>query len=174
VVQFAWIRLRRTPKLRSFASLALQLAILGAIIAAFFVRFWQVSGPSMTPRVSSGEFVLVNTLAYRLGKPQHGDVVAFHHDGVTPELYIKRVIGLPGDTVRIDRGLVLVNGERIDEPYVRFSDQRSVPELTVPAGDVYVLGDNRAVSVDSRTFGPVPESELMGKALVGVWPFGGL
>ena len=159
-------------RLRSLASLALQLAILGALIAAFFVRFWQVSGPSMTPSVSSGEWMLVNTLAYKFATPHRGDVVAFYHDGVTPELYIKRVVGLPGDRIRIDRGAVFVNGDRLAEPYVRFSDDRSIGELTVPAGDVYVLGDNRAVSVDSRTFGPVPESELMGKALAGLWPFG--
>lgn len=159
-------------QLRSLASLVLQLAILGALIAAFFVRFWQVSGPSMSPRVSSGELVIINTLAYRFGTPHHGDIVTFRHDGITPELYIKRVIGLAGDRIRIDRGVVYVNGQRLDEPYVQHRDDRSEPEITVPADSVYVLGDNRAVSEDSRVFGPVRKSDLMGQALAGVWPFG--
>ncbi|HUN28182.1 MAG TPA: signal peptidase I [Alphaproteobacteria bacterium] len=164
----------RFVQLRSLASLALQLAILGVLVAAFFVRFWQVSGPSMSPNVSSGELVVINTLAYRFGTPHRGDIVTFRHEGITPELYIKRVIGLPGDRVRIDRGVVYVNGIRLAEPYVQHADERSVPELTVPADSVYVLGDNRAVSEDSRVFGPVPESDLMGQALAGIWPVGSI
>jgi signal peptidase I len=161
----------RFVQLRSLASLVLQLAILGALVAAFFIRFWQVSGPSMSPHVSSGEFVMINTLAYRFHTPSRGDIVTFRHDDdTTPELYIKRVIGIPGDRIRIDRGVVYVNGTRLNEPYVQFSDERSEAEITVPADDVYVLGDNRAVSEDSRAFGPVPESALTGKAVAGVWP----
>ncbi|MGB6986716.1 MAG: signal peptidase I [Candidatus Aquilonibacter sp.] len=160
----------RFVQLRSLASLVLQLAILGVLIAAFFIRFWQVSGPSMSPHVSSGEFVVINTLAYRFRTPARGDIVTFRHDGVTPELYIKRVIGLPGDRIRIDRGVVYVNGARLNEPYVEHSDDRSIPEITVPAENVYVLGDNRAVSEDSRAFGPVPYSTLTGKAVAGIWP----
>ncbi len=160
----------RFVQLRSLASLVLQLAILGVLIAAFFIRFWQVSGPSMSPHVSSGEFVVINTLAYRLRTPARGDIVTFRHDGATPELYIKRVIGLPGDRIRIERGVVYVNGVRLNEPYVQFPDDRSEAESTVPPDDVYVLGDNRAVSEDSRAFGPVPENALTGKAIAGIWP----
>ncbi len=157
-------------QLRSIASLALQLAILCVLIAAFFVRLPQVTGPSMAPHVSSGEFVMINTLAYWFGKPRRGDVVAFQHDGITPEPYIKRVVGLPGDRIRIDRGTVYVNGAALSEPYVQFRDDRSVPETTVPPDSVYVLGDNRAVSEDSRVFGAVPDRELIGKAVAGIWP----
>lgn len=160
----------RFVQLRSLASLVLQLAILGVLIAAFFIRFWQVSGPSMSPHVSSGEFVVINTLAYRLHTPARGDIVTFRHDGATPELYIKRVIGLPGDRIRIERGVVYVNDARLNEPYVQFADERSEAESTVPPDDVYVLGDNRAVSEDSRAFGPVPENALTGKAIAGIWP----
>ena len=160
----------RFVQLRSLASLVLQLAILCALIAAFFVRFWPVSGPSMAPHISSGEFVIVNTLAYRLGSPRRGDIVAFRHDALTTETYIKRVIGLPGDRVRIARGVVYLNGTPLVETYVQHPDNRSFPEITVPPNTVYVLGDNRAVSEDSRVFGPVPDGELTGKALAGVWP----
>ncbi|MHB8146815.1 MAG: signal peptidase I [Vulcanimicrobiaceae bacterium] len=155
---------------RSLASLALQLAILGVLIAAFFVRMPQVSGLSMEPHIRSGEFVLIDTIAYRFGRPRRGDIVAFRHDGDPPEIFIKRVIGLPGDRVRIDQGTVILNGIPLSEPYVRFTDTRSFPEITVPPNSVYVLGDNRANSEDSRFFGPVNDAFLIGRAIAGIWP----
>lgn len=160
----------RIVRLRSLASLALQLAILCALIAAFFLRTPQVSGLSMSPHISSGEYVLINTLAYRFGTPARGDIIAFTHDGDTPEVYIKRIVGLPGDRVRIDRGAVYVNGTKLDESYVRYEDTRSFPETQVPSDSLYVLGDNRANSEDSRFFGPVAENRIIGRALFGVWP----
>lgn len=161
----------RFVQLRSLASLALQLAILGALIAAFFVRTLPVNGPSMEPHIDSGEYVVINTLAFRFAQPQRGEIVAFRHtsDGIS-ELYIKRVIGLPGDRVRIDRGSVYLNGSKIDEPYVHYADQRSFPEITVPPDTLYVLGDNRANSEDSRFFGPVSDGDLHGRALMAIWP----
>jgi signal peptidase I len=137
---------------------------------AFFMRTPQVAGLSMAPHIASGEFVLINTIAYRMHAPARGDIIAFHHDGPTPETYIKRVIGLPGDRVRIDRGIVYVDGARLDESYVRYPDQRSFPEVTVPAGQLYVLGDNRADSDDSRFWGFVPQDQVLGKAVAGIWP----
>jgi len=160
----------RFASVRSLASLALQLAILLALIAAFFVRIPPVSGLSMEPHIASGEYVLINTLAYRFGSPQRGDIVAFRHEAPTPEVYIKRIVAVGGDRVRIDRGTVYVNGARLDEPYVVFHDDRSFSDVTVPPNSVYVLGDNRANSEDSRIFGPVADSELIGRALAGVWP----
>ena len=160
----------RIVRLRSLVSLALQLAILCALIAAFFMRTPQVSGLSMAPHISSGEVVLINTLAYRFGAPMRGDIIAFHHDGDTPEVYIKRVVGMPGDRVRIDRGAVYVNGSKLDETYVRYQDARSFPEVTIPADTLYVLGDNRANSEDSRFFGAVAENRIIGRAVYGVWP----
>lgn len=126
----------------------------------------------MAPHIASGEFVLINTIVYRMHSPARGDIIAFHHDGPTPETYIKRVIGLPGDRVRIDSGAVYVNGTRLDENYVRYPDRRSFPEVTVPAGSLYVLGDNRADSDDSRFWGFVPEDAVLGKAIAGIWPLG--
>ena len=160
----------RFAQIRSIASLALQLTILGALIAAFFIRPQPVSGLSMEPHISTGEYVLINTLAYRFGAPARGDIVAFHHDNPTPELFIKRVVAIAGDRVRIDRGALYVNGQRADEPYVRYPDDRSTPESVVPSNAVYVLGDNRANSEDSRAFGPVSDADLQGKALAGIWP----
>lgn len=160
----------RIVRLRSLASLALQLGILVVLIAAFFVRTPQVSGLSMSPHISSGEYVLINTLAYKFSGPARGDIIAFRHDGDTPEVYIKRIVAVGGDRVRIDRGSVYVNGARVDESYVRYQDGRSFPETTVPQNTIFVLGDNRANSEDSRFFGPVEQDRVIGRAIYGVWP----
>ena len=158
-------------RLKSAANLAWQLAALALIaFAVMGLRPGQVSGYSMRPRIDSDEYVVINALAYRLGKPQRGDIVAFRHERSAPTVYLKRVIGVPGDRISIESGTVYVNGSAIDEPYVRFRDRKSVAPLLVPPGAYYVLGDNRANSDDSRVWGFVPESDLIGRALFGVWP----
>jgi len=148
----------------------MQLAVLALLIAAFFVRLPQVSGLSMEPRIRSGEYLLINTFAYRFGAPRRGDIVAFRHESDARAVFIKRVIGLPGDRVRIDRGQVYLNGAKLEEPYVGHSNDRSYAEVTVPPLAVYVLGDNRAQSEDSRTFGPVGDNQLIGRAFAAIWP----
>jgi signal peptidase I len=155
---------------RSVANLALQLALLAVLVAAFFVRLPQVAGLSMEPHILSGEYVLINTFAYRIGAPHHAEIVAFRHEGDARAVFIKRVIGVPGDRIRIDHGQVYLNGARLNEPYVRHADTRSFNEVAVPAACVYVLGDNRAESEDSRFFGPVGDDRLIGRAVAGVWP----
>ena len=155
---------------RSLARLVLQVAILALLAAAFFMVPRQVSGMSMEPHIASGEFVLINTFAYRVGAPQRGDIVAFRRDGDARGLFIKRVIGLPGDRVRVDRGTVFVNGGALPEPYVRYADGRTCAEVMVPRASVYVLGDNRADSEDSRFFGAIGDDRLFGRAIAGLWP----
>jgi len=152
------------------ANLAWQLAVLALLIAAFFVRLPQVSGLSMEPHILSGEYVLINTFAYRFARPRRGEIVAFRHDGDARGVFIKRVVGLPGDRVHIERGQVYLNGGKLDEPYVKHADDRSYPQTTVPPASVYVLGDNRAESEDSRFFGPVSDDRLIGRAVAGIWP----
>ena len=134
------------------------------------MRTPQVSGLSMAPHIASGEYVLINTIAYRIGHPARGDIVAFRHERSAPSVYLKRVIGLPGDRVAIVRGALFVNGALVQEPYVRFPDLRSFREVTVPAGELYVLGDNRANSDDSRFWGFVEDQDVIGKAIAGIWP----
>jgi signal peptidase I len=155
---------------RTLGHLALQFAVLSLLIAAFFIRTPQVSGLSMSPQIASGEYVLINTFAYRFGAPKAGDIVAFRHDDLARESFVKRVVGVPGDRVRIDQGVLYVNGVTMAEPYVRYPDRRSFPEVTVPNGTVFVLGDNRADSEDSRFFGPVSDDTLVGRVLAGIWP----
>jgi signal peptidase I len=151
-------------------SLSAQAVVLLLIAAAFFMRTSPVDGLSMEPRVHAGEIVLINTLAYRMGPVRRGDVVAFRHDAPTTETYIKRVVGLPGERVEVRRGVVFVNDAVLREPYVQFPDTRSAPAVVVPADAYYVLGDNRADSDDSRNWGAVRAPDIVGKALVGIWP----
>jgi signal peptidase I len=158
-------------RVKTAANLAWQIAVLAVIVyAAMGLRPGQVSGFSMRPRIESDEYVLINALAYRFGTPQRGEIVAFRHDRSAPSVYLKRIVGLPGDRVTIDRGTVRVDGRVLDEPYVRFRDRRSFAPVTVPPDAYYVLGDNRANSDDSRAWGFVPASEVIGRAVFGVWP----
>ncbi len=129
----------------------------------------RVENISMRPTLEPGEFLLVNKLAYKLGSTSRGDIVVFHYPLNPDEDYIKRLIGLPGDVVNIQNGIVKVNQNSLDEPYI------SAPpgyngEWEVPAGSVFVLGDNRNQSSDSHAWGFVPLEKIVGKALVIYWP----
>jgi signal peptidase I len=129
----------------------------------------RVDGFSMEPTLKNGEFVIVNKLAYTLGKPKIGDVIVFRYPRNPQEEYIKRVIGLPGDQVNIANGQVMVNGQTLKEPYI-FSPPRYVSDWTVPPNSLFVLGDNRNNSSDSHNWGPVPMDNVIGKALFVYWP----
>lgn len=163
--------------------------IVGAVLLALVVKFFllqafYIPSPSMYPTLKNGDRVLVNKLSYRLHDVNRGDVVVFERPeseaaSTIPDL-IKRVIGLPGDSVAFDDGHVFINGTQLEEPYLPpgvtttadFAPNHcplDAPCL-VPAGDVWVMGDNRNDSKDSRYFGPIPESSIVGRAFVVVWP----
>lgn len=129
----------------------------------------RVENISMLPTLHEGQFVLVNKLAYRLGEFQRGDIVVFHYPRNPNEDYIKRVIGLPGDAVSIAGGEVSVNGMILDEPYISAPPQYA-SSWTVPEGQIFVLGDNRNQSSDSHSWGFVPASNVVGRALIVYWP----
>jgi signal peptidase I len=158
-------------RIRTLVSVSTQLIALGLIGAAFFLRAPHVLGLSMEPRIHSGEFVLINTLAYRLGSIRRGDIVAFRHDSPTPQIYLKRVVGLPGDRVSIERGTIRIDGKPLVEPYVRYRDDQTRAAVSVPPDGVYVLGDNRANSDDSRNWGILAAHDIVGKAIGTLWPF---
>lgn len=130
----------------------------------------RVENISMKPTLHEGEFVLVSKLAYKLGSPKVGDIVVFHAPTEPGEDFIKRVIGTPGDDVKVEAGKVYVNGHRLDEPYIA-DVPRYEGEWTVPAGNIFVLGDNRNQSSDSHRWGYVTEDKLVGKAVLVYWPF---
>jgi signal peptidase I len=145
-------------------------------IAAFIIIFLyqpvKVEGVSMMPGLEDQERIFVNKFVYRWEPIQHGDIVVFRYPRDTSKSYIKRVIGVAGDRVRIENGQVFVNGTPIDEAYVPsdYADARSYGEIVVPANSYFVLGDHRTMSSDSREFGPVSERYIYGKAIFGYWP----
>lgn len=143
--------------------------VLFFILNAFTSRV-RVFNVSMQPTLKQGYLLLVNKMAYKLGDPKYGDVVVFHYNGDTQEDYIKRVIGLPGDQVDISGGVVRVNGNALTEPYIMEVPNYS-GSWSVPAGQLFVLGDNRNHSSDSHQWGFVQNSWLVGKALFIYYPF---
>jgi signal peptidase I len=150
--------------------------VVSVVVSAFIIIFLyqpvRVEGTSMLPMLEDQDRLFINKLAYRVGDIQRGDVVVFLYPHDHEKSYIKRVIALPGDTLRIDHGQVYVNGKKIAETYVppRFEDDRSQPEMTVPGHEYFVMGDHRSISSDSRDFGPVDRSLIYGKAAFVYWP----
>lgn len=167
------------------------LVIVGALLVALLLRafliaaFWIPSG-SMEATLRKDDRVLVNKLSYKLHDVHRGDVVVFERppsepDTSVPDL-IKRVIGLPGDHLQIKDGKVWINGEALTEPYVHLASgctgtgplSPQYSDVTVPANSVFVMGDNRCNSKDSRAFGPINQKLIVGRAFVRIWPLGRL
>ncbi|HUD20880.1 MAG TPA: signal peptidase I [Candidatus Saccharimonadales bacterium] len=150
-----------------FSKAATIVLVIGLIVHYFFFSILVVRGRSMEPNFIDGQIVGVNKIAYHLSKPKRGDVVAMYFPGETQKHFIKRVVGLPGDTVEINSGKVYVNGSQLEEPYLAPA-VTTLPDSkrTLGAGEYLVFGDNRIASSDSRAWGPVPESFIIGKATV--------
>jgi signal peptidase I len=136
------------------------------------VQNYRIENHSMEPNFYEGQFVLVNKLAYRLGQPARGDVVVFHNPRNTNEDYIKRIVGLPGDTVEVHDAAVYINGEQLTEdfPHNYIPPGEYMPPVTVGDGQLFVMGDNRPNSSDSRVFGPISQDLVVGKAWLRIWP----
>lgn len=153
-----------------------------AIGIFFFVyllilRPHKIKGQSMQPNFPDAEYLLTEKVSYYIRKPVRGDVIVFTPPVSETDEYIKRIIGLPGDTVMVQDGKVYVNGKILDEPYIDPSvytfDEGFLGEgheFTVPEGKYFVLGDNREHSSDSRAFGPIAFNKISGRAWVVYWP----
>ncbi len=167
-----------TPAVKPRPSIGVWLRdlIVSLAISAFIIIFIyqpvKVEGTSMMPGLQDQERIFVNKFVYRLEPIERGDIVVFRYPRDPSKSYIKRVIGVAGDHIRIDNGQVYVNGQALDEDYVpeNYTDTRSYPETIVPAHCFFVLGDHRSMSNDSRDFGPVNQSYIYGKAVFGYWP----
>lgn len=131
-----------------------------------------VEGPSMQPNFETGQFLIVSRAHYLFDSPDYGDIVVFHYPNRPEDDYIKRIIGLPGDTVAIQNRAVFVNGQQIDEPYILEACERNCSdnEWALGGDEYFVMGDNRNHSSDSRSFGPVERKFIVGEALVRYWP----
>jgi signal peptidase I len=149
-----------------FSKFATLLLLIGLFCHYFVFTILVVRGQSMFPTYDDGQVLTVNKIAYVIGSPQHGDVVAMYFPGETEKRFIKRVIAVPGETVTIFQGHVYINNQPLEESYLD-SELVTIPDLkrTLVAGEYFVMGDNRGNSSDSRAWGPVPESFIIGKAV---------
>lgn len=136
------------------------------------IQNYQVQGPSMQPTLHTNEYILVDKISYLFGSPQRGDVIVFKYPKDPSEDFVKRVIGVPGDTVHVGlSGQVTVDSIAIHEPYVNDLTNTYPPNTWVLGPNQYfVLGDNRGDSSDSRAWGPVPRSDIIGRAELVYWP----
>jgi signal peptidase I len=156
----AWVR-----------DLIISLAI-SAFIIVFLYQPVKVEGTSMMPSLDDQERIFINKFVYRIEPIQRGDIVVFRYPRDPQKSFIKRVIGVAGDHVRIVDGRVYLNGKLLVEDYVPhlYQDDRSYSDVVVPPDSFFVLGDHRSLSNDSRDFGPVDSSYIYGKAVFGYWP----
>jgi signal peptidase I len=147
-------------------------ALVFGVVRPFVLEAFYIPSGSMLPTLKVGERVFVNKFIYRFSEPQRGDIVVFRDVEGADEDLIKRVVGLPGDEVAVQNGVLSLNGEPQEEPYVntRFPDDSFYGPTKVPEGEVFVMGDNRSNSADSRVFGPVPMENVEGEAVVAFWP----
>jgi signal peptidase I len=147
-------------------------AVASVLIITFLYQPVRVEGTSMLPRLEDRDRLFINKFVYHVSAIERGDVVVFHYPRDPEKSYIKRVIALPGDRLRIDHGVVWLNGKRQLESYVppEYRDTRSMAEMVVPTDAYFMMGDHRSISSDSREFGPVERTLIYGKAVFVYWP----
>jgi signal peptidase I len=177
-------RRRRRGRVVARLVLALAFAVLAVILLrTYVIAPYYIPSASMSPTLHGctgcdDDRVLVDKLSYHTHAIHRGDVVVFHRPpkwNVSEKVLIKRVIGLPGEVLTTREGVVYVDGLAVDEPYVNAACRggtKDLPKTIVPDGTIFVMGDNRCDSADSRSFGAVPKSALIGRAFLIIWPFG--
>lgn len=153
------------------------LLVLGLLFRAFVLQPFMVDGNSMEPNFHDREYLLVNQMTYRLRAPGRGETIIFRFPKNPSEDYIKRIVGLPGETIEITDNEVLINGQRLDEQYLNADEQTvantgiSPFEKTLANDEYFVMGDNRSHSSDSREWGTVPKKNIIGRAWLIVYPW---
>ncbi|MCY0876119.1 MAG: signal peptidase I [Firmicutes bacterium] len=146
--------------------------LLVLLIHQFLVTQFYVDGHSMDPTLASGERLLINRVVYDFGTPKRGDIVVFRAPVAGDQDWVKRVIGLPGDTIAVTDGKLIVNGRIIAEPFIAqpMNPRHNFGPVRVPPGELFVMGDNRNVSVDSRVIGPIAITSVIGRVDLIFWP----
>lgn len=149
--------------------------IVASLIQTFIVRPFIVSGASMDPVIQDKQYLIIDEVTYRMRSPERGDVVVFRSPPEPSKFYIKRIIGLPGETVHIKGSKVTIinsahpEGFSLDEPYITHTAQNTL-ETKIPEGHYFVMGDNRSGSYDSRAWGPLPKENIRGRTLARLLP----
>jgi signal peptidase I len=162
-------KMRRAHITREVIEVILLVVVISvAIKLSIDTRF--VEGDSMEPSLPPSQLVMVNKLAYLFGSPQRGDVIVLYFPLDTTKQFIKRIIGVPGDTIDLSPTEIKVNGHPIAEPYVTKEINSQVGSVTLGPDQYFVMGDHREVSCDSRSWGPLPKSDIIGKVTLIYWP----
>jgi signal peptidase I len=169
---------RRSKKHRSLVGTAIEtLLIVGAafaiamLVQTFMFRITGILQTSMLPTIDPGDRIIVNCMTYKFREPQRGEIVVVHDPADEKKDIIKRVIALSGETIELVDGVLYIDGATVGEPYVINKDVvKGQARFTVPEGYIYVMGDNRPFSGDSRDFGPVAENQIIGKVICVMWP----
>lgn len=148
-----------------------------AVVYIFLFQPHQVDGQSMMPNFKNGEYILTDKISYRIHPPARGDVVVFHSPQDEHVDFIKRIIGVPGDMIKVQGGYAYLNGQKLQEPYINNPGDvlpgrflREDTDIEVPPGQYFVMGDNRNHSSDSREWGFVTSAEIVGRAFFRYWP----
>lgn len=140
-------------------------------IRYFLIQPFYVKGASMEPNFFDYEYLIIDEISYRFNDPARGDVIVLKDPRNRSQYFIKRIIGLPGETVEVDDGVIEIDGEVLDEdPYLDVATGGDIA-VTLGEGQYFILGDNRSASLDSRVFGPVDEKEIIGRVWIRAWPF---
>jgi len=147
------------------------MALVIYFLLQFVVQFKPVLGSCMEPTLqTSGQRIIISRVAYWFHDPQRGDIITLHPPVQSSKDFIKRIVGLPGETVEVRQGKVYINGIPLDEPYVKKSFTYSMDPIKIPEGHYFVLGDNRDIASDSHVWGTITRSEIVGKAWITYWP----
>lgn len=155
---------------REIAETLILTVLIFVLVRGVLVQNFRIEGYSMEPTLHEGQYLIVNKFEYLLHPPRRGDIIVFAFPRGPERDFIKRVIGLPGDTVEVRPGEILVNGEVIAEPYEPESAMYNYPPTTMGPNEYFVLGDNRNNSSDSHTWGPLDRKYIIGKAWLSYWP----
>ena len=134
------------------------------------VQNYKVEGFSMEPTLNDGQYLLINKVGLHFQQPRRGDIIVFEYPLDTTKSFVKRVIGVPGDTVEVRNQQTIVNGKVLSEPYIKSAESGFFPPTVVPATEYFVMGDNRNNSSDSRSWGLLPSKDVIGEAWVSYWP----
>lgn len=157
---------------------ALLVVAVGIAVHSFIATVFVIDGDSMEPTLSSGQGIVVSKLGYLLGSPRRGDIVVLRFPGDPfKKRYIKRIVGLPGERIELKDGAVFVGNRRLEEPYLEpsvITESFKLTTFNLGPDEYLALGDNRAISNDSRIWGALPKDLIVGRASFVAWPFGGL
>lgn len=164
------IKDEKNKEIREWILSIVMAVILALVIRTFLVEFIRVDGPSMEPTLYTGYQVMINKVEYRLHPPERGDIIVCRYPEKKAINYVKRIVAVEKQVVEVHDGKIFIDGKPVNESYIKEPIKENKKPITVPVGSVFVMGDNRNDSMDSRIVGPIPKTLILGKADAIIWP----